>query len=100
VPVILSDSALLAPEVAGLGVGICCNTRHDAELADAMSSTARDDELVGAMSRRAFELRNNCASDPDTWTAQIVSHYQALLARKHPALVNAGRAEARSPTEF
>jgi len=80
-PVILPHSALLAAEVADQAVGIPCDTRSIDELARVIDSTRNDDEKIGIMSRRAFDLRTRFSVDPTNWSAQIVSYYNTLLRR-------------------
>ena len=80
-PVVLPHSALLAAEVVEHGVGVACDTRSIDEFARVIESTRIDDETVGIMSRRAFELRTRFSVDPTNWSTQIVAYYHTLLRR-------------------
>jgi glycosyltransferase involved in cell wall biosynthesis len=78
-PVILPRTALLSREVSEKGIGISYDPHQPGELAGLFRSTAVDNALIGAMSRHAFDLRDQLSVDPDRWSAQILSHYRSLL---------------------
>jgi glycosyltransferase involved in cell wall biosynthesis len=80
-PVILPNSALLKTEVTRHNIGIACNTRSIKELSTVIQSVMTDNKRVEAMSREAFRLRDELAIDPASWSRDIVSRYETILAR-------------------
>src|SRR5690606_18577260 len=53
-PVILADTAFLAPEILAAGAGLACNPRDADALAAAMQRLLVDDQLTCTMSLNAF----------------------------------------------
>jgi glycosyltransferase involved in cell wall biosynthesis len=82
IPVILSNSALLKPEVTERKIGIACDTRSIKELSAAIRLMMADNKTIEAMSREAFRLRDRLAINPKNWSTVIVSYYITLLGRQ------------------
>ena len=80
VPVILPNTALLGPEVAGAGLGLTCDTRDPAAFSAALRQMAdMPREAVEAMSRKGASGSAGLATTPDDWIdAQIALWNDAL----------------------
>jgi glycosyltransferase involved in cell wall biosynthesis len=87
IPVILSNGALLKPEVTERKIGIACDTRSIQELSTAIRLMMIDNKTIEAMSREAFRLRDRLAINPENWSTEIVSYYISLLGRQNGAVV-------------
>ncbi len=82
IPVILSDKAYLADEMAAAGVGIACDTSNVDLFAAALRRIAempRDD--IRTMSERAYGRTVKLATTPEEWRDALVDHYLGLLAQ-------------------
>ena len=80
-PVILSATAMLAPELVANNFGLTCDPQNATALADIMGRMAEDDVLVAAMSRNAHANARRLAPTPAEWTNKLLAMYQALLER-------------------
>lgn len=80
-PVVLSDTAFLAPEIAGNGLGWACDTR-DAESFARTLAQVRDlpKDQIRAMSERGFSRKVPLAHTPDSWVDALVALYRTTLA--------------------
>lgn len=66
-PVIASDNAYLAPEIAAAGAGLAVATRDTAAFAGAMHAIASDDGLARRMSEQAFTATGHLGKRLDAW---------------------------------
>jgi glycosyltransferase involved in cell wall biosynthesis len=80
IPVVVSQFALIAREVAEHGFGLTCNPYDQDELAAALEIMLRDDELVAAMSRRAFAAAAQLAITPERWGDELLALYSERLS--------------------
>lgn len=81
IPVILSDSAFLAPEMVREGVGFACATRDSEAFAAALARVRELPEAeTRAMSERAFAGGAALANTPDQWIDQLIGLYRAAAA--------------------
>jgi len=81
VPVILSRQSMIAAEVANTGYGLVCDPHDQDMMVSALAQLARDDVLVGRMSRRAYAEAWRLAGTPTKWTADLLDIYRAVLQR-------------------
>ena len=77
-PVVISNRALLADEVAGKGYGFSCDPKVE-HLAALLLRIANDDAVVAAMSRKAHAEAHQLAPSPDEWTDNLLAAYARLL---------------------
>jgi glycosyltransferase involved in cell wall biosynthesis len=80
IPVVVTNRALLAPEIEASESGVCYDA-DDGGLPAALARLATNDELVKQMSERAFDCTRWMATTPDTWTDAIVALYTERLSR-------------------
>jgi glycosyltransferase involved in cell wall biosynthesis len=80
IPLILTEMALLADEVIGIGIGFTCNTqdveRFSATLSD-VNNMPRND--IKQMSERAYAGAIAMANTPDNWADKLVELYSGLV---------------------
>lgn len=79
VPVIVSDSAYLAPEIAAAGAGLAVDTRTLETFAEAMRWIADDDDLAEDMSHKALTQTMHLGLTPDGWGDALFAHYTDRL---------------------
>jgi glycosyltransferase involved in cell wall biosynthesis/polysaccharide pyruvyl transferase WcaK-like protein len=80
IPVILSNTALLASEFARYNLGFSCNTRNIKEFGAAMRKVAElDESTIRDMSEHAFQAKAPIASAPSTWCDGLVELYEERL---------------------
>jgi glycosyltransferase involved in cell wall biosynthesis len=82
-PVVVSQFALIAREVAEHGFGLTCNPYDQDEFAAALETLLRDDEMVAAMSRRAFMAAAQLAITPEQWGDELLALYSERLSTPH-----------------
>ncbi|GGL77383.1 glycosyltransferase family 4 protein [Wenxinia marina] len=84
-PVILSETALLAREVEGHGVGMTCDTRDPIAFASALRRMA---DLppgdVAAMSRRGASGAAGLCTTPEEWIDGQIAMWSAAIGRTGP----------------
>lgn len=80
-PVLLADTALLAPDLVRCGAGLAVDPRDTAAFADAIRRLATCDATTRAMSRAAFYKTRSLALTPEAWIQRIE---QALSAQLPP----------------
>jgi glycosyltransferase involved in cell wall biosynthesis len=96
IPVVVSQFALIAGEVAKRGFGLTCNPYDQDELAATLKTLLRDDEIVAAMSRRAFGAATQLASTPEKWGDELVALYTERISLPHNrAIQGLSRSEPR-----
>ncbi len=80
VPVVVSDRALVAGEIARAGFGLSINTNDVDLFARALAKLAQDDEQVAKMSHAGHERYGElCHSEP-AWADLVLRHYSETLA--------------------
>jgi glycosyltransferase involved in cell wall biosynthesis len=79
-PVILADTAFLAPEILAAGAGLACNPRDADALAAAMQRLLGDDGLARTMSLNAFERTGTVGLTPAAWIDALVNAYEDRMA--------------------
>jgi glycosyltransferase involved in cell wall biosynthesis len=80
IPVVVSQFALIAGEVAERGFGLTCNPYDQDELAATLKTLLRDDEMVAAMSRRAFAAAGQLTSTPEKWGDELMALYTERIS--------------------
>jgi glycosyltransferase involved in cell wall biosynthesis len=80
IPVVISRFALIAHEVAEHGFGLACNPYDQDELAATLETLLRDDEMVAAMSRRAFKAAAQLTITPEQWGDELLALYTERLS--------------------
>jgi glycosyltransferase involved in cell wall biosynthesis len=80
IPVIISESALLAPDVVGRGAGLACDPRNETALAGAMSRIAANQDLARRMSFNAFERTRDLGLSPSAWADELMHVFEQLNA--------------------
>jgi glycosyltransferase involved in cell wall biosynthesis len=80
IPVVVSQFALIAGEISERGFGLTCNPYDQDELAATLKTLLRNDEMVAAMSRRAFAAAGQLASTPEKWGDELVALYTERIS--------------------
>ncbi|WP_376743018.1 glycosyltransferase family 4 protein [Ensifer canadensis] len=88
IPVILTDAALLADEIAALGCGVKFRIADIEDLAAAMRSLATDDALIRQMSENCFRQAATLAHTPETWADALVDLYGRVLHRAYRTTID------------
>ncbi|MDA5558144.1 glycosyltransferase family 4 protein [Shimia sp. MMG029] len=81
-PVVLSESALLGPEMAQKGLGFTCNPLDHSGLAATLRSVAEmpRDEII-EMSRAGASGDGALCTSPDSWMDTQLAHYDRVTKR-------------------
>jgi glycosyltransferase involved in cell wall biosynthesis len=79
-PVILADTALLAPEIVARGAGLACSVHDDDALAGALRRILDSDADTRRMSVNAFETTRALGVTPDAWIAALLALYAERAA--------------------
>lgn len=85
-PVIVSDRALLAPEIRAAGAGLTFRAGDSGDLADVLARLGADDDLVQALSRNAVAARERFGKSPEEWCDEILQVYADILCSRAPAV--------------
>ena len=87
IPLVVANSALLAPEIARRGAGLSCDPLDQPAFVDALALLARDDGLVKRMSERAFSDTRDLGLTPEAWVGELEGAFGEVLAsaRREPA---------------
>jgi glycosyltransferase involved in cell wall biosynthesis len=80
IPAVVSQFALIADEVAERGFGLTCNPYDQDELAARLQTLLRDDEMIAAMSRRAFMAAAQLTITPEQWGDELLALYTERLS--------------------
>lgn len=96
VPVLVSQFALIAGEVAELGCAEPCNPYDVNHVARSMARLLEDDERVREMSERGFTLARRLAPTPDEWCDGLVDLYERKLCTSRIAPRNGDLSRRRS----
>jgi glycosyltransferase involved in cell wall biosynthesis len=97
VPVVVTDRALLAPEIEASESGVSFDAQDIRALVAALDRLARDDGLVARMSERAFASTGWMATTPETWTDALLCLYRERLCEDRNKL---SPADADGPREY
>lgn len=79
VPAIVSDRALVAPEIEQAGFGLAVNTADAHAFAQALGVLHTDDERITAMSVAGYERYLDLCNTETNWTEEILDHYRDVL---------------------
>jgi glycosyltransferase involved in cell wall biosynthesis len=90
-PVILSKSALLAPDILHRQAGLSFDPLDETELADTMTRLAGDNALAREMSVNAFTNTRDLALSPAAWADGLLSAFEEHLVA--PPAAYAGSAK-------
>lgn len=88
-PVLACDHSLLAGDIVAAGAGLAIDPRDTPAFAAAIARLRDDDQLIRAISERAFARTRHLALTPDRWIDALLEAYVALLAGGRTALVAA-----------
>lgn len=93
VPVIVSERALVADEIAGAGIGVAIDTADIPAFAVELERLHGDDVRVGAMSRAGHARWRALCNSEDSWVEDILGHYRSVLhaARRAGAAIPGAR---------
>jgi glycosyltransferase involved in cell wall biosynthesis/polysaccharide pyruvyl transferase WcaK-like protein len=80
IPLVIAESALLAPEIARRRAGLAVNPLEEQSFAEVLGAMARDDALVSQMSRAAFDNTRDLGLTPEAWMEQLEVAFSDLLA--------------------
>lgn len=76
-PVIVADTALLAPDIVRCDAGSAVAPRNIGAFASAIAIIARNDEVAGRQSRAAFEGTRSLGLTTQAWIDGLLGHYAA-----------------------
>lgn len=79
VPVIVSDRALVAQEIAQAGFGLAIDTADLDAFAGALTALHRNDRVVEAISRAGQAGFRSLCNSEETWADAVVSQYRQVL---------------------
>ncbi len=77
-PVILNETALLAPEITARGAGLACDINDEPALSAAIRQALKDDNATHRMSSNAHNATQDLATTPATWLAGLSASYADL----------------------
>jgi glycosyltransferase involved in cell wall biosynthesis len=83
IPVILSESALLASDVVQNNLGLAVNPTDIEAFEVLLKNCAADDLAIGEMSKRGFDRPNDISMLPERWASVLLDTYGKLIARNH-----------------
>lgn len=92
VPVIVSDRALVAQEIARTGIGVAIDTADIAAFAAELARLDRDDAQVAAMSRAGHARWRELCNSEESWMEEILGHYRGVLHAAGRAALSGTRA--------
>lgn len=100
-PVIVTDTALLARDIVAAGAGACVEPRDTAAFAETIRALAADDALAARQSAAAYGATRSLGLTNEKWIEALIGHYSARLAQlpaNRPSPAAAVRPEApRAP---
>ncbi|RDE05294.1 glycosyltransferase family 4 protein [Sphingomonas aracearum] len=79
-PVVTTDTALLAEDIVTAGAGLAVEPRDTARFAAALRAILDDDDRCRAMSEAAFAGTRSLALSPEGWTDRLIDTYRGRLA--------------------
>jgi len=74
-PVIIADTALMAPEIVAREAGLACSVHTDGALAGAFRQVLDSDADTRRMSSNAFETTRALATTPAEWMTALIALY-------------------------
>jgi glycosyltransferase involved in cell wall biosynthesis len=77
-PVVLSDTAMMADEIVKRGAGLSCDVHSEGALAGALRQVFASDANTQRMSKRAFEATRDLGNTLSNWSDALVSIYEGL----------------------
>lgn len=80
-PVLLSDTAMMANEIVQRGAGVACDFRSEAAVTAIVQEIFRNDARTKQMSCNAFQATRDLGNTPDQWTGALISIYRGLSPR-------------------
>ncbi|SDF96186.1 glycosyltransferase family 4 protein [Paraburkholderia phenazinium] len=72
-PVIASQSALLATDIVGYGAGMVCDPADEAAFAEAIARIAGDDDATQKMSIAGHTATRHLGLSPDAWAERLLA---------------------------
>jgi glycosyltransferase involved in cell wall biosynthesis len=78
-PVIVAETALLAPDIVAAGAGAAIDPRDTSAFAAAISALAHDDVIAARQSRAAFSRTRDLGLTTGAWVDGLIGHYAARL---------------------
>ena len=79
-PVLISDSALLAGDVVGRRLGLAVDPGDRSAFVDVLRACASDDAAIEDMSRRGFDEESGMSLRPGQWVRELLGVYGTLVA--------------------
>lgn len=79
VPVIVSERALIGPDIAAHGFGLSLDTDDVSAFARAIGQLSRDDIAIAAMSKAGHARYGDLCNSESSWAARICEHYGEIL---------------------
>lgn len=80
-PVIIADTAFLAPDIVAAGAGVAVDPRDTAATAGAITRLFSDDAATYAMSLAAIGRTSGIGSTVEGWISTLIALYRARLPR-------------------
>lgn len=81
IPVIVSNSAFIAGEIAERGIGLTCAPGDVASLTDQLRLVMADDDRVRRMSESAIKHAPELALKPERWCSALTDIYEQKISR-------------------
>jgi glycosyltransferase involved in cell wall biosynthesis len=79
-PVILSDTAMIANEISTRRAGVACDMRSASALADTLRGVFADHAETRLMSNNAFHAMGDLGNTPSDWSDALMTVYRDLVA--------------------
>lgn len=81
-PVILPNSALLAPEITSNGLGFACNIRNIQQFTETLAQVAAlPDAEIRAISERGYAGDIELGLTPENWVTALIAVYDRLVGK-------------------
>lgn len=80
-PVVLSDTAMMADEIVKRGAGLACDIRSENALVEVLQQVFANDADTRQMSTNAFEATRDLGNTLSDWTDALISIYEGLAAK-------------------
>lgn len=96
-PVVVSDTALLAPDILKVGAGTAVEPRDTAAFSQAVGMLAADDALALRQSLAAYNETRTLGLSTDAWIDTLIGHYSERLSRVPPTAADV-RPAVREPS--
>lgn len=79
-PVIVAETALLAPDIVAAGAGAAVDPRNVAAFAMALAELANDDALAARRSHAAYGATRGLGLSTEGWIDSLIGHYETRLS--------------------